>query len=65
MGLYLGDSEKLKLILNGVVYKLNVYTGTQSASVVRLLSSDNYILKDKNGYYLSIKENNLILEESD
>lgn len=65
MGLYLGDSGKLKLILNGVVYKLNVYTGTQSTSDIRLLSADNYILKDKNGYYLAFKENNLILEESD
>ena len=65
MGLYLGNSGRLKLILNGVVYKVNVYTGTQAINGVRLLSSDDYILKDINGEYLTIKENNLILEEGD
>ncbi len=54
MALYLGNSGKLKLILNGVVYKLNVYTGTKTESGVRLLSSDNYILTDSNGVYLTV-----------
>lgn len=65
MGLYLGNSGKLRLILNGVVYKLNVYTGEQIINGIRLLSSDNYILKDMNGEYLTVEENNLNLKEGD
>lgn len=45
MALYLGSSGKRKIILNGVVYRLNLFN-------VRLLSSDNYILTDSNGTYL-------------
>ena len=56
MGLYLGDSRKLKLILNGVTYCLNIFSETPILDGVRLLSSDNYILKDKNGLYLTVKE---------
>ena len=56
MALYLGSSGKQKIILDGVVYRLNFFTTTTITNGIRLLSSDNYILKDANGLYLTIKE---------
>ena len=56
MGLYFGD-KKQKLRSNNAAYFLNLYT--TSTSVVnenKLLSSDNYTLKDKNGLFLMAKE---------
>lgn len=56
MGLYLGSSNKQKVILNGVVYNFNLFTSTPVINFIRLLSSDNYILKDSNNLYLIPKE---------
>lgn len=55
MALYLG-SEIKKVNINGVVYKLNLFSTTPIFNGIRLLSSDNYILKDANGLYLTAKE---------
>lgn len=53
--LYLGKSnEPLQLMLNGTTYKL--YVGTAVINHAYLLSSDNFILQDKNGIYLLPKE---------
>jgi hypothetical protein len=57
MALYIGSSEKQKVFLNEVKYKFNIYIkGSVVDNVIRLLSSDNYILKDINGLYLIAKE---------
>lgn len=56
MALYLGSSNELKINLNGVVYRLNLFSATSITDYVRLLSSDNYILTDSNGLYLTSKE---------
>ena len=56
MALYLGSSEKRKVILDGVVYRFNLFTSTPIANFIRLLSSDNYVLKDSKGLYLIPKE---------
>lgn len=56
MALYLGSSGKQKIILDGIVYHLNVNPITSFISNIRLLSSDNFILTDSNGIYLTIKE---------
>ena len=55
MALYLGD-KKVKINLGGVVYNLNVITATLVTNGVRLVSSDDYTLKDSNGVYLTTKE---------
>lgn len=55
MALHLG-SEKVKLNLNGVLYNLNLYSSTPIVEIIRLLSSEGYILKDSNGLYLVPKE---------
>lgn len=47
MALYLGN-QKVKLNLNGIAYKLNMF----SEASILLLSSDDYILQDINGIYL-------------
>ena len=53
--LYLGKSnEPLRLILNGATYKL--YVGTAVINKAYLLSSDGFILQDKNGIYLLPKD---------
>lgn len=57
MALYLGSSEKLKININGVAYILNLISKTPITSGIKLLSSENYILKDSNGLYLTAKEN--------
>jgi hypothetical protein len=58
MALYIGSSEKKqKVFLNEVKYKFNIYTkGSVVDNIIRLLSSDNYILKDINELYLIAKE---------
>ena len=55
MALYLGEN-KVKINLDGVVYCLNLFSETPITNGIRLLSSDNYILTDSNGVYLTIKE---------
>jgi hypothetical protein len=56
MALYLGSSDKLKLVFNGEVCGLNLFPTTPIVDGNRLLSLDNYILKDFNGLYLTTKE---------
>lgn len=56
MALYLGNSEKLKINLDGVVYYLNLLFEEPIEKGVKLLSSDGFLLKDSNGLYLIIKE---------
>lgn len=52
MALYLGNSEKLSIVLNGVTYKLNLVTKAAIDSATMLLTSDSYILKTADGFYL-------------
>jgi hypothetical protein len=59
MGLYLGKSEKLKVICSNVVYCLNVLAMTSDTNGIRLLSSDEYVLKDINDLYLTAKGDEL------
>lgn len=56
MALYLGSSEELKVNLNGVVYRFNLFSTTPITNFIRLLSSDNYTLQDSNGLYLTVEE---------
>ena len=65
MGLYLDGSEKLKIILNGVVYKVNIYSSGTIVKGIRLLSSDNYILQDSNGVYLTVSDTNYLFNTKD
>ena len=56
MGLYLGNGDKFKITtINGAC---TLHIGTPITSGVRLLSFDNYILKDSNGLFLTPKEDN-------
>lgn len=55
MALYLGN-QKVRLNLNGIAYKLNIFSMSSNIKGPVLLSSDNYILKDSNGLYLTFKE---------
>lgn len=52
MALYLGNSNKLNINLNGIIYRLNLFSIDNTTSDVRLLSSDNYIIQDSGGIYL-------------
>lgn len=56
MALYIGSSDKRKVILNGVVYNFNLFTTIPITNFIKLLSSDNYILKDSEGLYLTVEE---------
>lgn len=55
MALYLG-SNKQKIVLDGTSCNLNLYTNTIITNGGLLLSFDNYLLKDSNGVYLTVKE---------
>ena len=55
MVLYLGN-QKVKLNLNGIAYKLNMFSKAPIIKGTILLSSDNYILKDFDGLYITSKE---------
>lgn len=54
MALYLGSSKQ-KIILNGITYYLNLFSKVPIINGDRLLSFDDYILKDSNGLYLTVK----------
>lgn len=56
MSLYLGNSEKLEVNLNNIIYRFKLFSENPITNGIRLLSSDNYILKDSNGLYLTIKD---------
>lgn len=56
MALYLGSSEKLKVTINDIVYRFNLYSQTPITNGIRLLSSDGYTLKDVNSMYLTVEE---------
>lgn len=53
MGLYLNNSEKLKINLGGVAYVMNIFSALPTIEDIVLSSSDDCILKDFNGLYLS------------
>ena len=56
MGLYIG-SQPQKLVINNQEIFLELYTPNAIVTNgIRLKSFDDYILKDENGYYLTIKE---------
>lgn len=54
MALYLGN-EKVKVNLDQHTLHFNIYSPLMVDGIV-LLSTDNYILKDVNGVYLTTKE---------
>ncbi len=57
MALYLGNSnEKLKIVSNNTKVSMKIVTMPTIFSGVKLLSSDNYVLQDMNGVYLTAKE---------
>lgn len=56
MALYLGNSEKLKVYLDGAVYLLNLFSKTPITNGIKLKSLDKYVLKDNNGIYITTKE---------
>lgn len=59
MALYLGNDEiKRKVISNNIIYSFKLFTEIIMTNGVRLLSSDNYTLKDSNGLYLTVKGDN-------
>lgn len=58
MALYLGSSEKLKVIMNDEVLILHMFSKAQTTNGIRLVSSDGYVLKDITGLYLTTPDNN-------
>lgn len=56
MALYIGNSEKMKLYLGDSLKHLNIFSTILITNGARLLSSDNFILKDSNGAYLTAKK---------
>ena len=57
MALYIGSSRKQKInSSNGGSFRLHIPSSSTITNEIRLLSSDNYILKDFDGLYLIIKE---------
>lgn len=55
MALYLGN-DKVSINLNNIMYLLNIYSSELIINGILLLSSDDYILRDCNGLYLTAKE---------
>jgi hypothetical protein len=56
MPAYLGNSEKVKIMHSGSLIKFNVFTTKPITNGVRLVTSDNYTLKDSKGLYLTVKD---------
>lgn len=56
MGLYLGSSKQ-KISIGSSYTNMNFYSAIiPIIKGIKLMSYDNYILKDKNGLYLTVKE---------
>ena len=55
MALFLGN-DKVKINIDGVLYNLNFISSSLILNGIQLLSSDGYILRDRNGLYLTSKE---------
>lgn len=55
MAIYVGNSKQ-KLVVGNVVQSMKIYNKEVAEKVKKLLSSDNYILRDKNGLYLITKD---------
>lgn len=55
MALYLGNN-KVKINLNGILFDLHISETAPVITGIKLLSSDNYVLKDSNGLYITVKE---------
>ena len=55
MGLYL-NGKKVKLNINSASYYLNIYSTAVILNGIKLLTSNNEILKDSSGLYLTVKE---------
>lgn len=56
MALYLGNNGKVKINIKNSTVRLNIFSTIPITNGIKLLSSDNYILKDSNGLYLTVKE---------
>lgn len=57
MALFLGVSQ-VKIISDNSTYTMNIPELSPSISGILLMSYDNYTLKDSNGVYLTVKEEN-------
>lgn len=55
MALYLGNN-KIKINFNGTICCLHISEKAPTITGIKLLTSDNYVLKDLNGLYLTAKE---------
>ena len=55
MALYLGSSKKI-ININGVPFNLHISKTAPTITGIKLLSFDNYVLKDSNGLYITAKE---------
>jgi hypothetical protein len=55
MALYFGGSKR-KIYLNNILFNLNIYSSMPIIIGILLKSSNDYILKDSNGLYLTAKE---------
>lgn len=64
MSLFIG-SQQVLIRLGGKLYELDIGTplkAVEETNQIRLLSSDNYVLKDKNGVYLiPLPEDSILL----
>lgn len=55
MALYLG-SNQVKLVLNGTLYSINIFSSKPILKGIQLFTLDEYALRDSNGLYLTAKE---------
>lgn len=58
MALYLGNGTKLKVRFGSAEIAYKVYFGMPIITGIKLISSDNYELVDKNGDFITVKEAN-------
>jgi hypothetical protein len=57
MGIHIGSSEKLKISASkSGIFRLNIPSLAPVVNGVMLRTTDNYILKDSNGMYITAKE---------
>lgn len=57
MAVYLGGKQ-VSINMNGVCYRVEIYTTPTVLNYVALVTSDGHMLADVNGAYITVKEDN-------
>ena len=60
MALYLGGNKVKIFDASGNLFNLNIYSQNIITNGIKLITSDNYIITDSQGVYITVLEDNTV-----